>query len=90
MVDLECWLRLADQGRILKKLKLPLTYKRLHDGQNFENEHNFLYRVKGFKVILPYLFKGKKVHLIIIKILTTLYGIVPKTIRNIISKYKSI
>jgi glycosyltransferase involved in cell wall biosynthesis len=48
LFDYDLWLRLAAHGYRFGKVRLPLVYKRIHAGQNFERGKRLRYLVAGF------------------------------------------
>lgn len=51
-VDIDLWIRALKKGHIFYRVDLPLTIKRLHDGQSFEVGNRLGYTFNSFKISL--------------------------------------
>lgn len=58
-VDIDLWIRALKSGNIFYRVDLPLTVKRLHDGQSFEVGNRLGYTFNSFKVSLKKLWQLK-------------------------------
>ncbi|MDR5899550.1 glycosyltransferase family A protein [Halomonas vilamensis] len=56
-VDIDLWIRALKKGYIFYRVDLPLTIKRLHDGQSFEVGNRLGYTFNSFKISLKKLWQ---------------------------------
>lgn len=87
-IDYELWLRAFDNGKQMFIIPLPLTGKRIHQNQSFENKNRIGYTFRSFKLQMKYIFKNPKYFKYSIIILATfLLAQLPFSIRR---KIKSV
>lgn len=74
-LDYDLWLRLMDKKEVQAILNMQLCYHRVHKNQSFESKQGKEYRLKGFKLVFPYLIDNNA------------YGILLKKIFKLIVSY---
>ncbi len=89
LYDYDLWLRLAAQGYGIGLLDMPLVFKRLHKGQNFERKRRLNYLCSAYRC------KQRALKLFphtpfdrLYPIATFVYGLLPISIRRLLMGYR--
>lgn len=82
-IDLDLWFRILIDGKVIYKVLAPLTYKRLHRDQSFENKNRLPYIFHSFKLTYKFLIQRKApFKYYIFNCFRFLYHLLPSGIRN--------
>lgn len=86
-VDIDLWIRALKNGNIFYRVDLPLTVKRLHDGQNFEVGNRLGYTFNSFKISLKKLWQlNAPFYYFPIPFLRFFYNNLPRGVRRYLIK----
>ncbi|MFA1822247.1 glycosyltransferase family 2 protein [Virgibacillus oceani] len=86
--DYDLWIRIAKDGWKLSRINSPLTYKRIHDEQNFERSNRIKHLASSIKLqkkAIRLLNAPKRMYLICYG--RFMYGLLPRKIRMFIRNY---
>lgn len=82
-VDIDLWIRALRKGFIFYQVDLPLTIKRLHDGQSFEVGNRLGYTFNSFKISLKKLWQLKApFYYFPIPFIKLIYNNMPRSVRR--------
>ncbi|XKH59508.1 glycosyltransferase family 2 protein [Halomonas sediminis] len=82
-VDIDLWIRALRKGYIFYRVDMPLTIKRLHDGQSYEVGNRLGYTFNSFKISLKKLWQLKApFYYFPIPFVRFVYNNIPRSIRH--------
>lgn len=82
-VDIDLWIRALKKGHIFYRVDLPLTIKRLHDGQSFEVGNRLGYTFNSFKISFKKLWQlNAPFYYFFIPFVKFAYNNIPRNIRR--------
>ncbi len=82
-VDIDLWIRALRNGYIFYRVDMPLTIKRLHDGQSYEVGNRLGYTFNSFKISLKKLWQLKApFYYFPIPFVRFFYNNIPRSIRR--------
>jgi|SRR5690606_28126174 len=89
--DLELWLRLSKNRKVIAQSNLLLSYRRIHENQSFEGKMKRMYRWRAFKLKMKYSLCNFSLYSLVYNTLKFVFDmIIPRglrfKIRNIIKK----
>ncbi len=87
-IDYELWLRALAKNYGMRKLLLPLTAKRIHKNQSFENKKRLRYVWSSARLQWKFLIKNHKFLWLPIPFFTFLYGLLPLSLRKRLMKLR--
>lgn len=82
-VDIDLWIRALKKGFLFYRVDLPLTIKRLHDGQSYEVGNRLAYTFNSFKISLKKLWLLKApFYYFPIPFIKFFYNNIPRSVRR--------
>ncbi|CAM4196916.1 glycosyltransferase [Vreelandella rituensis] len=82
-VDIDLWVRALRKGYIFYRVNLPLTIKRLHDGQSYEVGNRLGYTFNSFKIGMKKLWQLKApFYYFPVPFVKFIYNNIPRSIRH--------